>query len=129
MDFEFLPKSARKPKDSCLEDDIIVYIIWREYMSITILGMIAGVLTSCAFIPQAYKVIQTKRTQDISIPMYSIFTFGVFFWIIYGLMIKDMAILLTNIVTFIPALIILILTVKNLLGQKKLIEKQDVRNY
>lgn len=82
-------------------------------MSITLLGVFAGMLTSCSFFPQAYKVIKTKRTQDISIPMYSLCTFGVFIWIIYGLMIDDLAIILTNIVTFVPTLIILILTVKN----------------
>ncbi|MBP0723802.1 SemiSWEET transporter [Bacillus sp. RG28] len=81
-------------------------------MTITLLGVIAGILTSCSFIPQAYKVIKTKRTHDISIPMYCLCTLGVFFWIIYGLMIKDIAVLLTNIVTFVPTVIILILTLK-----------------
>ncbi|USK36434.1 SemiSWEET transporter (plasmid) [Bacillus sp. F19] len=81
-------------------------------MSVALLGVIAGILTSCSFIPQAYKVIKSKRTKDISIPMYSLCTLGVFFWIIYGLMIKDLAVLLTNIVTFVPTVIILILTVK-----------------
>lgn len=81
-------------------------------MSITLLGVIAGILTSASFIPQAYKVIKTKRTHDISIPMYCLCTLGVFFWIIYGLMIKDIAVLLTNIVTFVPTVTILILTVK-----------------
>ncbi|MBS4191964.1 SemiSWEET transporter [Bacillus sp. FJAT-49705] len=81
-------------------------------MSITLLGVIAGIFTSCSFIPQAYKVIKTKRTSDISIPMYCLCTVGVFLWIIYGLLIKDIAVLLTNIVTFIPTVIILILTVK-----------------
>ena len=43
-------------------------------MSITLLGVFAWLLTSCSFIPQAYKVIKTKRTQDISLPMYSLLT-------------------------------------------------------
>ena len=62
-------------------------------MSITLLGVFAGLLTSGSFIPQAYKVIKTKRTQDISLPMYSLCTIGVFVWIIYGLMINDLAVL------------------------------------
>ncbi|WP_416825213.1 SemiSWEET family sugar transporter [Ectobacillus polymachus] len=48
-------------------------------MSITLLGVVAGILTSCSFIPQAYKVIKTKRTHDISIPMYCLCTLGVFY--------------------------------------------------
>ncbi|MGM7683368.1 SemiSWEET transporter [Cytobacillus sp. Hm23] len=82
-------------------------------MSITYLGILAGILTSCAFIPQAIKVLLTNRTQDISILMYSSFTLGVFIWAIYGFIIGDLAIILTNIVTFIPAVLILVLTVKN----------------
>jgi MtN3 and saliva related transmembrane protein len=90
-------------------------------MSITLLGMVAGALTSCSFIPQAYKVIKTKRTEDISIPMYTLCTIGVFTWILYGILINDLAILLTNIVTFIPTLIILILTVKYHVQNKRIL--------
>ena len=53
-------------------------------MSITLLGVIAGLLTSCSFIPQAYKVIKTKRTHDISLPMYSLCTIGVYFGLCMG---------------------------------------------
>ena len=81
-------------------------------MSITLLGILAGALTSSSFIPQAYRIIKTKRTEGISIPMYTLFTIGVFIWLIYGILMHDLAVILTNIVTFIPALIILILTVK-----------------
>ena len=88
-------------------------------MSITLLGVFAGLLTSCSFIPQAYKVIKTNRTQDISLPMYSLCTVGVFIWIIYGFLINDLAILLTNIVTFVPTLVILILTLKNYIQYKQ----------
>ena len=88
-------------------------------MSITLLGVFAGLLTSCSFIPQAYKVIKTKRTQDISLPMYSLCTIGVFVSTIYGLMINDLAVLLTNIITFVPTFIILILTLNNHIKNKK----------
>ena len=94
-------------------------------MSITLLGIFAGLLTSTSFIPQAYKVIKTKRTQDISLPMYSLCTIGVFIWIIYGLMINDLAVLLTNIITFVPTLIILILTLHNQIKNKRTANKID----
>ena len=93
--------------------------IGGKFMSITLLGVFAGLLTSCSFIPQAYKVIKTNRTQDISLPMYSLCTIGVFIWIIYGLMINDLAVLLTNIITFVPTCIILILTLKNHIQNKQ----------
>jgi MtN3 and saliva related transmembrane protein len=92
---------------------LVTYEVRRENsMSMTLLGVVAGILTSSSFIPQAYKVIKTKRTHDISIPMYCLCTVGVFLWIVYGLMIKDIAVLLTNVVTFVPTVMILILTCK-----------------
>lgn len=95
-------------------------------MSITFLGILAGVLTSSSFIPQAYQIIKTKRTDGISIPIYTLFTIGILIWIIYGIMMHDLAILLTNIVTFIPALIILILTVKyHLLNKRVLLGEEE----
>jgi MtN3 and saliva related transmembrane protein len=98
-------------------------------MSITLLGVIAGLLTSSSFVPQAYKVIKTKRTQDISLPMYSLCALGVFFWILYGLLMNDIAIVFTNIVTFIPSLIILILTFKYRVGKNRISEKRLTNSY
>ena len=100
-----------------------ITLLGGKFMSITMLGVFAGLLTSCSFIPQAYKVIKTKRTQDISIPMYSLCTVGVLIWIIYGLLINDLAVLLTNIVTFVPTLIILVITIRN----SKMIKQQDIK--
>ncbi|MDP4144450.1 MAG: SemiSWEET transporter [Bacillota bacterium] len=76
-------------------------------MIFKIIGMAAAMLTTASFIPQAIKTIKTKDTSGISFIMYLMFTLGVFFWIIYGLYIKDTAIIVANIVTFIFAAIIL----------------------
>ena len=94
-------------------------------MSITLIGILAGALTSCSFIPQAYLVIKTKSTEGISIPMYSLFTIGVFIWIVYGFLLNDLAIILTNIVTFVPAVIILTLTVKFQLQKKRMLSSAE----
>jgi MtN3 and saliva related transmembrane protein len=94
-------------------------------MSITLLGVLAGILTSCSFIPQAYKVIKTKRTHDISLPMYCLCTIGVLLWIVYGILIQDIAIVLTNVITIVPTFIILILTVKDQFQEKTLEMKKE----
>lgn len=80
---------------------------------ITLFGLFAGVCTSISFIPQAIQVIQTKQTEDISLLTYFLFTVGVLTWVIYGALQKDYAVLLTNIVTLVPASIILGLTFIN----------------
>lgn len=71
------------------------------------IGSIAGILTTLAFVPQVIKVIKTKDTSSLSLGMYSMQVLGVFLWLIHGIVIKDMALLVANAITFMLALIIL----------------------
>ncbi|AGX45099.1 SemiSWEET transporter [Clostridium saccharobutylicum] len=71
------------------------------------IGNIAALLTTLSFLPQAFKVIKTKNTEGISLLMYAMFVLGVFLWSIYGYMIGDMAILVSNTITFILAIVVL----------------------
>ena len=48
---------------------------------VTVLGFIAGTMTTISFLPQVIKVWKTKKTQDISLEMFVIYTGGVFLWI------------------------------------------------
>ncbi|PSO47012.1 MAG: hypothetical protein BRC33_13715 [Cyanobacteria bacterium SW_9_44_58] len=74
----------------------------------TLIGLTAGTLTTMAFLPQVIKTWQTKSAQDISLTMFSTFCTGVFLWIVYGLTVGDLPVLLTNIVTFVLAFMILV---------------------
>ena len=78
-----------------------------------IIGLIAGGLTSVSFIPQAIKTIRTQNTSGISLTTYMLFTIGVALWVIYGFFTEDFAILLTNLITVILSLIILVMKVRN----------------
>lgn len=71
------------------------------------MGTIAAILTTASFLPQAIKTIKTKDTKGISTGMYSMFVIGVFLWIIYGIQLKDMPIIIANVITFVLASIIL----------------------
>jgi MtN3 and saliva related transmembrane protein len=79
---------------------------------VTLLGLMAGTLTTFAFVPQVIKVIKTKSTKDISLWMFIIFCTGVFSWLVYGIFIHDLPVVAANFVTFILALIILIYKLK-----------------
>jgi MtN3 and saliva related transmembrane protein len=78
-----------------------------------IIGYIAAVLTTSSFLPQAILTIKTRDTDSLSMGMYSLFTAGVFCWLVYGLYIADKAIVLANIVTFILAATILSFKIYN----------------
>lgn len=71
------------------------------------LGMIAGTLTTIAFIPQVVKTWRTKSTHDISYGMFVLFSIGLLTWLVYGLMIDSLPIIISNVVTLVLALVIL----------------------
>ena len=79
---------------------------------ITLFGLVAATLTTASFIPQAVKTIKTRHTKDISLGMYIILTTGVLLWFIYGIVKKDIPLMLANGITSLLALIILILKIK-----------------
>ncbi len=68
-------------------------------MGITLLGMIAGAMTTIAFLPQLFKVWRSKSAKDISMTWLVIFSSGVFLWLIYGLLLGQLPIVLANAVT------------------------------
>lgn len=78
----------------------------------TIIGLLAASCTTISFLPQAIKVIKTKQTKDLSLSMYSIFTSGILFWLIYGILIKDLPIMIANSITLVFTIIILSMKIK-----------------
>ena len=72
-------------------------------MWIEILGLVAGILTTVAFVPQVLKTWRQKSADDLSLSMFGIFTTGILCWLIYGIAINNLPIILANTVTFILA--------------------------
>lgn len=71
------------------------------------------------FLPQAIQVIKTRDTASLSLAMYSIFTLGVAFWLAYGLIKQDSAMIVANLITFILAATILSIKIYNEFFAKK----------
>ncbi|TSC83784.1 MAG: hypothetical protein G01um101413_924 [Parcubacteria group bacterium Gr01-1014_13] len=77
-------------------------------MSYQTIGLAAAILTTSAFLPQVIRVVKNRSTHDISLAMFVLFCTGIFLWLIYGILIKDIPIIIANAATFILATIILI---------------------
>ena len=73
------------------------------------ISYVAAFLTTVAFLPQAVKTIRTRDTGGLSILMYMSFVVGVACWLIYGLMLGDVALICGNGVTLVLVLPILII--------------------
>jgi MtN3 and saliva related transmembrane protein len=79
---------------------------------ITVIGLLAAALTVISFFPQLMKVWKTKSTKDISLGMFSIFSFAVFLWFVYGMLIGNAPVIIANFLVFVQAFAILVLKVK-----------------
>lgn len=64
--------------------------------TLTLLGFAAATAVNIAFLPQFIKSWQTKKTDDISLPMYIIYTSGIFMWLIYGILSNQIAIIFSE---------------------------------
>jgi len=64
--------------------------------AVTLLGVIAGLLTSTGFIPQIVKGYRTKRMQDVSFLMPAVLGLGMALWLVYGVAREDAAIIFAN---------------------------------
>lgn len=77
-----------------------------------IFGWIGMILVSIQFLPQLMKLIKTKKAKDVSLLMIVLTISGALSWILYAIFIKDIPVLLTNILIFIIACAILYLKIK-----------------
>jgi MtN3 and saliva related transmembrane protein len=75
--------------------------------------MVAAICTTISFIPQALKTLKTKQTKDLSLSMYSMFTIGIVLWLIYGILVRDIPLMVANVITLVFTSMILILKIKH----------------
>lgn len=74
---------------------------------VRLLGYAAAALTTASFFPQAIKTLRTGDTSGISLRMYLLFTSGIATWALYGLLTRDGPVLLANVLTLLPAGVVL----------------------
>ena len=71
------------------------------------LGYVAALLTTVSFFPQALKTLRSGDTSAISLRMYGLCTLGIALWAIYGFCTGDGPLIVANLVTLVPAGIVL----------------------
>src|SRR4051794_34534440 len=78
--------------------------------TVTLVGYIAALCSMISFSPQAWKVIKTRDTSSIAAPMYAVSVLAFAFWLAFGIMKGEWAIIVTNAVCLILSSFILIMT-------------------
>jgi len=61
------------------------------------LGYLAGALTVFSFLPQVIRTWQSRQTRDLSLHMFGFLITASTLWIIYGVVIGDWPVIITNI--------------------------------
>lgn len=61
-----------------------------------IIGTLAGIFTKGAAVPQIVKAWRTKKVNDVSPYMFFVLIMGVSLWTLYGILLKDVPIIITN---------------------------------
>ncbi|MEM7491836.1 MAG: SemiSWEET family transporter [Pseudomonadota bacterium] len=77
------------------------------------LGLIAGLVATCAALPQAIKIIRTRRADDISLTMFLMALLGAILWATYGWLESAPSIIFWNIFAIIQFSVIIILKLKH----------------
>jgi MtN3 and saliva related transmembrane protein len=67
---------------------------------------LAAILTTAAFVPQALHIIRHRETKAISLMMYVAFASGVALWLVFGVLIGNWAIIVSNAITLVLTLAI-----------------------
>ena len=93
--------------------DIVSSVLKSIYMNAAeILGYAAGAVTAFTFLPQVIKTWREQSAKDISLTMFLIAFINEIMWLIYGFMIDNFVIILTNAVMLLMSGIMILLKLK-----------------
>jgi len=81
-------------------------------MDWTVLGLVAGFLTTSSFIPQLIKGYRTRRMDDVSLLMPSVLGTGMFLWLLYGIAVNDLPIIIWNAISVVLNIGIIFLKIR-----------------
>ena len=70
-------------------------------MTVEWIGIVAGALTTCAFLPQVAKTVRSRSTGDLSWVWLVMMSSGVFLWMIYGYYMDSPSVFFANVFTLI----------------------------
>lgn len=79
---------------------------------VELIGIVAGICTTIAILPQIKKAWQTKKVDDISPLTFTIMMCGVGLWTVYGIAKMDWPIIITNGICFLLNSLLLYLLIR-----------------
>jgi MtN3 and saliva related transmembrane protein len=62
----------------------------------TVIGFVAAIFTTISYLPQLYKCWKTGSADDLSLKMFTVLAVGIALWVVYGVLQKDVVIIVAN---------------------------------
>ncbi|MCL4344250.1 MAG: SemiSWEET transporter [Nitrososphaerota archaeon] len=79
---------------------------------VLLIGLVAGFLTTVAYVPEVYRIFITKDTKGISLLWLVILLTGAILWFVYGLDIYSLPVIFANGISALLIVIMLILKLR-----------------
>jgi len=85
---------------------------------ISIIGVLAAVVSTINQLPQAFKTIRSKDTHSLSLWMYIMVWIATSLWLLYGILLNDFPLILSNSISILPISYILWTKIRNTINGK-----------
>ncbi len=93
-----------------------LYILTIEAMTTKfhydIIGYLAAFFSTISLLPQIIKLYRERSARAISVIMYSLYSIGTVLWLLYGILLNSVPLIITEVITLIFALTILMMKLK-----------------
>lgn len=89
---------------------------------VTVIGSLAALCSMTSFVPQAWKIVETRDTSGLSAPMYAVTVIGFALWLAYGTLLGQWPLIATNAVCLALSSFILAMTLLPQLQKDKVAE-------
>ncbi|MDE6402381.1 MAG: hypothetical protein K2K86_01065 [Muribaculaceae bacterium] len=86
---------------------------------INIIGTAAAICMICGYVPQAFHTIKTRQPDAIAMPTFIMLGLGSVFFVIQGAMTGNWPLFVTNLITTVASIIIVIIKLRNDHTRKK----------
>jgi MtN3 and saliva related transmembrane protein len=90
-----------------------------DSLIITIVGYAASICMVLGYMPQAIATIRTRDTEGIAMSTFCMMGLGSIFFVIQGIMLNNIPLVITNVITTISSAIIFTIKIQNDLKSRK----------
>jgi MtN3 and saliva related transmembrane protein len=81
--------------------------------SIQLIGVVGAVLTTICWLPQAVRLIRSRKTQAISLITNLMFCIGLLFWLVYGIALNDWPLIGSNAISIVLTSVIIAMKLRH----------------